>query len=209
MPLYQWVGRNSAGEEVTGSVEAPAKEVVMAALRVHNITVTILEEQTVPSSNWGAVLGRILFGLLLLGGATLMALIAKGTRIRCSRTDAAYDCTVRTTMAGVRELYTEEIRGAQKATDEKRVTSSGTNRKSSSETQRLVLSGDKATLASDWMAHPFASCASAAATLNDNFARRQAESFETWQIELPPAAVALVVGLIGLLVIVSGVRRAF
>jgi len=208
VPRFGWSGRTADGKEVSGTLEAASKELLMAVLRIQHITVTSIEEGT-EAFSLGAVVGRIALGLLLLGGATLMALIAKGTRIRCSRTAAAYDCTVQTTMAGVRELYTEEIRGAQKATDEKRVTSSGTNRKSSSETQRLVLSGDKATLASDWMAHPVVSCASAAKTLNDNFAKRQAESFETWQIEMPPAAVALVVGIIGLLVILSGVRRAF
>lgn len=46
-----------------------------------------------------------------------------------------------------------------------------------------------------------------AGTIDENFAKRQAPSFQTWQIETPQAAVALVLALVGLWLAVSGVRR--
>lgn len=210
MPSYQWTGRTSAGDALSGSLEAPSKDDVVVALRARNIVVNTITEGMGSTRRGGA--GRIAVGLLLLGGAVLMALIAKGTRIHCTRTAAAYDCTMETNMAGFRVLYAEDIRGARSATDETRTSDSydsKTRTRSTSERHRLVITGEKSTVASEWMAHPMASCDWAAGTLNENFAKRQAASFETWQVETPPAAVALVLAIVGVLLFLSGVRRLF
>lgn len=208
MPLYQWTGRSRSGEAQSGSLEASSKEAAIAALRAGNILVNTITGRTGSTRRGGA--GRIAVGLLLLGGAFLMAMIAKGTRVHCTRTAAAYDCTMETTMAGFHVLYAEDIRGARNATDEKRTSDSydsKTRTRSTSESHRLMLAGATSTAASEWMAHPLASCDWAAGTLNENFAKRQAPSFDTWQVETPPAAVALVVAITGLFLIGSGVRR--
>lgn len=210
MPLYQWSGHTSAGQALSGSLEAVSKEAVLTALRAQNIQVTTVTERT--ASAQGGGIGRLFVGLVLMGGAILMAMIAKGTRVHCVRTPAAYDCTMQTTMAGFRVLYAEDIRGARSATDEKRTSSSYDSRQhrsTSSEAHRLILTGEKSTLASEWMAYPMASADWAAGTLNDNFTKRQAPSFETWQVETPPAAVALVMAIAALLLVASGMRRLF
>jgi hypothetical protein len=210
VPSYQWTGSTGAGETRSGSLDAPSKEAVLAALKAQNITVATITERTA-SSQLGGGIGRMFVGLVLIGGAILMAMIAKGTRIHCTRTDAAYDCTMQTTMAGFRVLYAEDIRGARSATDEKRTSSSYDSRQhrsSSSEAHRLILTGEKSTLASEWMAYPMASTDWAVGTLNENFTKRQAAAFETWQVEVPPAAVALVLVIVGLLLFLSGARRA-
>ncbi|MEK6375909.1 MAG: hypothetical protein AABO58_24800 [Acidobacteriota bacterium] len=208
MPMYQWTGRTRSGEAQSGSLEASSKEAAIAALRAGNILVNTITERMGSTRRGGA--GRIAVGLLLLGGAFLMAMIAKGTRIHCTRTAAAYDCTVETTMAGFHVLYAEDIRGARNATDEKKTSDSydsKTRTRSTSESHRLMLAGATSTVASEWMAHPLASCDWVSGTLNENFAKRQAPSFETWQVETPPAAVALVIAITGLFLIASGVRR--
>lgn len=209
MPLYQWTGHTSGGQTQSGSLQAASKEAVLAALRGRNIQVATITERTATSQGGG--IGRMFVALVLIGGAILMAMIAKGTRIHCTRTDAAYDCTMQTTMAGFRVLYAEDIQGARSATDERRTTSgydTKSRSRTSSESHRVVIAGDKTTLASEWMAYPMASADWAVGTLNENFTKRTATSFETWQVEVPPAAVALVLALVGLLLFLSGARRA-
>ena len=210
MPSYQWTGHTGAGETQSGSLDAPSKEVVLAALKAQTITVATITERTA-SSQRGGGMARMFLGLVLIGGAILMAMIAKGTRVHCTRTDAAYDCTMQTTMAGFRVLYAEEIRGARSAADETKTSSSYDSRQhrsSSRETHRLIITGEKSTLASEWMAYPMASNDWAVGTLNENFTKREAAAFDTWQIEVPPVAIALVLAIVGLLLLLSGMRRA-
>lgn len=207
MAQYQWTGRTSSGAELSASIEAASKEAALAALRAQGITVATLTERT---RSAGGRIGRAAFGLLLLAGAAILALTATGTRIRCVRTAAAYDCTMVTTMAGLRPMVEEELRGVSAASEESKTTGSydSRNRRNSSITRhRLVLTGERS-LSSEWMAHPFATTASVAATLNANFARRDAASFETWQVESPPMIIGAVIALIGALVLVSAFRRS-
>jgi hypothetical protein len=211
VPLYRWRGRSPGGESRSGSLEAESKEAVVKSLRAVNIVVETITETAATSTRTGGA-GRIVVGLLVLGGAVLMAMIGKGTRVHCTRTATAYDCTMETNMAGFRPLYAEDIRGARSAKDEISTSESydvKTRAQVKAERHRLVLAGETSTLASEWMAHPMASCDWAAGTLNENFAKRQKPSFDTWQVETPPVAVALVLAIAGLLLFLSGVQRLF
>ena len=94
----------------------------MSALRAQNMMViSISHRGVVTSSSVGQRLARVVLGLALLGGATLMGMITKGARIQCARSGVAYDCTIDTTMAGIRTLYTENTHGARSVTVETHV----------------------------------------------------------------------------------------
>jgi hypothetical protein len=131
----------------------------------------------------GPRLGRIFLGLLLLGGATLMGMIAKGARIECARSGASYDCTVATTMAGFRTMYTESVRGARNVTVEERI---GRGRRGT-RSSRLVIAGEGRPLATEWMQSVMPASDHVARELNGAFAQQEA-SIEAWQIEAAPAA---------------------
>ena len=141
-------------------------------------------------------------GLALLAGATLMGMISKGARIECTRAGAAYDCSIETTMAGVRTLYTESARGARTVSAETHYSYG----KRSTRSDRLVITGDGRPLATEWLQSVMPRAEHVANELNRAFAQ-QKPSASAWQIEAAPAAVALVMGIVGLWIRASR-RRA-
>jgi hypothetical protein len=127
-----------------------------------------------------------------------MAMVAKGARVHCATAGAGYDCTVATTMAGFRTMYSENIRGARSAAVDSRSAITGTRRSSGRAfASRLMITGAGQPLSTEWMQNPFPASDYAARQLNDSFAHG-AGSVDTWQIEVAPAAVAVVLALIGL-----------
>src|SRR5437667_3034752 len=113
MPQFHWSGRTRDGRPASGTIDATSKEAAVSALRAQNVMVTSISTRgVVASSGVGQRLARVVLGLALLAGATLMGMISKGARIQCTRSGAAYDYTIDTTMAGLRTLYTENTRGA-------------------------------------------------------------------------------------------------
>ena len=214
MALYRWSGRTSSGQELSGTIDAPSKDEAMLKLRNQNVSITAITPQaagdlligTSVVPGWKGRLVRILLGLLLLGGATLMSMIAKGARIQCSRSGASYDCTVETNMAGFHALYAEEIRGVRSAAAEERTAPTSNRGGRGTKTTRVVVAAEKNTLATDWMAHPLPSSERVAQQINNRFAQQSA-SFGTWQVESPPVGVAAVFGLVGLWLLGSGLLR--
>jgi len=202
MPQFHWTGQTRNGQTASGTIDAPSKEAAVSALRRQNVMVTsISSREGVASSSVGQRLARVVLGLALLGGATLMGMISKGARIQCARSGAAYDCTIDTTMAGLRTLYTENTRGARSVTVETRVGRG----KRATRSSRLVITGDGRPLATEWMQSVMPASEHVAREINQAFAQ-QKPSVDAWQIEAAPAAVALVLGIIGLWLLVRSVR---
>jgi hypothetical protein len=204
MPQFHWSGRTRNGQTASGTIDAPSKEAAVNALRAQNVMVTsISTREGAGSSGVGQRLARVVLGLALLGGATLMGMISKGARIQCARSGAAYDCTIDTTMAGIRTLYTENTRGARSVTVETHVGRGKRATKSS----RLVFTGDARPLATEWMQSVMPASEHVAREINQAFAQQKA-SVDAWQIEAAPAAVALILGIIGLWILMRSLRPA-
>ena len=199
MPQFQWSGRTSDGRTVSGTIVAESEEAALTQLRPH-AAVTSISRGPAPASRLGARLGRIVLALALMGGATLMGMISKGSRIQCTRAGAAYDCTIDTTMAGFRTMYTENIRGAQTVSVE---TQYG-HGKRATRSDRLVLSGTGRPLATEWMQSVMPRAEHVAKELNQAFAQQKA-SAGGWQIEVAPAAVALILAIVGFAVLLRAV----
>lgn len=198
MPPFYWTGRTHDGRTVSGTIEANSKEAAVNALRAKNVTVaTIAEGTAAPRSRFA----RIVLALALLAGATLMGMISKGARIQCTRGGAGYDCSIETTMAGVHTLYTESARGARTVSAETHY-SYGKRRTRS---DRLVITGEGRPLATEWLQSVMPRAEHVANQLNQAFAQQKA-SANAWQIEAAPAAVALIMGIVGLWILARSVR---
>jgi hypothetical protein len=210
MPQFSWEGRTGNGQAVSGTLDAPSKEAVVAKLRAQNIMVTTITEYSEAPARAARTkgrIGRILLGLLLIGGAAIMAMISKGTKIHCAQSGAAYDCTVTTTLAAVHTLYAEDIHGARTASDETQSAIKADRRGKGGRamSSRVILASEAKTLSSEWLQNPFPNSANVTRDLNRAFAQNAA-SFDAWQIELAPAAIAVVLAVIGLLLVVFALR---
>jgi hypothetical protein len=106
-------------------------------------------------------------------------------------------------MAGIRTLYRENTRGAGSVTVETHIGRGKRPTRSS----RLVLTGDARPLATEWMQSVMPSSEHVAREINQAFAQ-QKNSVDAWQIEAAPAAVAIVLGLVGLWFLVRSLRPA-
>ena len=104
-------------------------------------------------------------------------------------------------MAGIRTLYTENTRGARSVTVETHVGRGKRPTRSS----RLVFTGDARPLATEWMQSVMPPSDRVAEQLNQAFAQ-QKPSIDAWQIEAAPAAVALLLGIVGLCLLVRSLR---
>jgi hypothetical protein len=180
-------------------MESTSKEAAVAALRAQNIAVSsILEQAQGLHVRWG----RILFGLLILAGGTLMALVAKGTHVDCTRAGAAYDCTVDTTLAGFHTLYSETITKANAVSVEKRSAISGKHGRPAS-SRLIVATVSGRTSSSEWLQNAWPGSDHVAAQINQALAQ-QKDSVSVWQVEIVPMIVAAVLAITGLWLLARG-----
>lgn len=61
MTAFRWTGRTAAGQQISGTTEAPAKEVALLALKLQNITITSIEAAPARTAFLTRIL-RIIFG---------------------------------------------------------------------------------------------------------------------------------------------------
>jgi len=201
MPEFHWNGKTQDGHSVSGTIESTSKEAVIASLRAKNITVSsILERAGGLRPRWG----RVLFGLLILTGGALMAIVAKGTRIDCTRSGAAYDCMVGTTLAGFHTLYSETIPGTNAVSVEKRDAISGKHGRPAS-SRLLVAAVRGRPFSTEWLQNALPGSDHVAAEINQAFAQQKA-AVSTWQVEIVPMIVAAVLAIAGLLLLARGLR---
>ena len=201
MPEFHWNGKTQDGHSVSGTIESSSKEAVIASLRAKNITVSSIVEQAEGlRPRWG----RVLIGLLIMTGGALMAIVAKGTRIDCARSGAAYDCTVGTTLAGFHTLYSETIPGTIAVSVEKRDAISGKHGRPAS-SRLLVAAVHGRPFSTEWLQNALPGSDHVAAEINQAFAQQKA-AVSTWQVEIVPMIVAAVLAIAGLLLLARGLR---
>src|SRR5204862_7408132 len=106
-----------------------------------------------------------------------------------------------TPMAGSRALETENTRGARVVNVQTRYGRG----KRATKSNRLVFTGDARPLATEWMESVMPASEHVAREINQAFAQQKA-AVDAWQIEAAPAAVALILGIVGLWFLVRSVR---
>jgi hypothetical protein len=234
MAQYVWSARSTAGNVLSGTIDAGSKEEVIEGLRAKGMAVLSVDAAsdvvvsrvhgTLPNTGFVAALIRVGLAGLLAGGAYAMYSIAKQSTIRCvhDSTGKTYDCEIVATADISAAPLQNRLIGASSATSEEQTSESrGFDRQtkrpttSSSTRTRIVITAEgpgvttPGTIATPWMYYPFPSSAHVAQRLDTYFKSSGEAPFRSWEIEIAPVGVAVVASLGAVVALLSGLRRAF
>lgn len=146
-----------------------------------------------------AIITRIVAAVVLLIGSYFVLTITNVCTIRCHSIVRGnpYECSIESSLGGFIALSEVKIEKARTADVEEKGSNSA----------RVVISNDQKTITTAWLQSPYHSSKAVADEINEQFEFRSVTSFELFQVEAPPAILALVMLLAGIWLLLASVRK--